>query len=76
MPRERADEQHVPTIGDRVEMRRNGVIRGGIVHYADSIQALVKWDDGASSSLRIGQRALSDRRRPGSTPAVRSLKTA
>jgi hypothetical protein len=55
MPRVTADEQHVPTIGDRVEMRRNGVIRGGVVHYADSIQALVKWDDGASSSLRIGR---------------------
>jgi hypothetical protein len=55
MPRVRTDEQDVPTIGDRVEMRRNGVTRGGVVHYADSIQALVKWDDGASSSLRIGR---------------------
>jgi len=44
MPRVRTDEQHVPTIGDRVEMRRNGVIRVGVVHYADSIQALVKWE--------------------------------
>lgn len=55
MPRARPDEQHVPTIRDRVEMRRNGVIRGGVVHYADSIQVLVKWDDGGSSSLRIGR---------------------
>lgn len=44
---------HTPRIGDRVERRRAGVTQYGTVHYADQIQALVKWDDGASSSLRL-----------------------
>ena len=42
-----------PLIGDRVERRRAGVSMCGTVHYADQIQALVKWDDGSSSSLRL-----------------------
>ena len=42
-----------PLIGDRVERRRAGVSIYGTVHYADQIQALVKWDDGSSSSLRL-----------------------
>jgi hypothetical protein len=25
------------------------------VHYADQLQVLVKWDDGSSSSLRVGR---------------------
>src|SRR5689334_6608460 len=44
---------HHPHIGDRVERRRAGVSYYGTVHYADQIQALVKWDDGSSSSLRL-----------------------
>lgn len=42
-----------PLIGDRVERRLAGVSKYGTVHYADQIQALVKWDDGSSSSLRL-----------------------
>ena len=48
----------VPKIGDRVERRRAGVAQRGTVHYADELQILVKWDDGSSSSLRIGQTRL------------------
>jgi len=50
------DGQHkVPNIGDRVERRRAGIAQRGTVHYADELQILVKWDDGSSSSLRVGQ---------------------
>jgi hypothetical protein len=48
----------VPNIGDRVERRRAGVSLRGTVHYADRIQILVKWDDGSSSSLRVGRSQL------------------
>ena len=40
--------------GDRVEQHRTGVIRYGYVWYADQLQVLVKWEDGKSSSLRLG----------------------
>jgi hypothetical protein len=43
----------VPRIGDRVERVRAGVSQRGTVHYADQLQALIKWDDGSSSSLRL-----------------------
>ncbi len=43
----------VPSIGDRVERTVAGVSKRGRVHYADELQALVKWDDGSSSSLRL-----------------------
>jgi hypothetical protein len=43
-----------PTIGDRVQRRAAGVSQYGTVHYADELQILVKWDDGSSSSLRVG----------------------
>jgi hypothetical protein len=45
----------VPAIGERVEISRTGVSMRGIIHYADEIQVLVKWDDGSSSSLRVGR---------------------
>jgi hypothetical protein len=45
----------VPAIGDRIEGRRGDVVVRGRVHYADSVQILVKWDDGSSSSLRVGR---------------------
>jgi hypothetical protein len=32
-----------------------GVARSGTVHYSDELQVLVKWDDGSSSSLRVGR---------------------
>jgi hypothetical protein len=44
----------IPVIGDRVERRSAGVSCLGTVHYADQLQVLVKWDDGSSSSLRVG----------------------
>jgi len=44
----------IPSKGDQVEQRRMGVIRRGYVWYADQLQVLVKWDDGRSSSLRLG----------------------
>ncbi len=57
MRRPRPDDGHhkVPNIGDRVERRRAGIAQCGTVHYADELQILVKWDDGSSSSLRVGQ---------------------
>ena len=45
----------IPGIGDRVERSRAGVTQRGTVHYADQLQVLVKWDDGSSSSLRVGR---------------------
>jgi len=44
----------IPSKGDRVEQRRMGVVRRGYVWYADQLQVLVKWEDGKSSSLRLG----------------------
>jgi len=44
----------IPSKGDRVEQRRMGVVRHGHVWYADQLQVLVKWEDGKSSSLRLG----------------------
>ena len=44
----------IPSKGDRVMQFRTGVSREGYVWYADQLQVLVKWDDGASSSLRRG----------------------
>jgi hypothetical protein len=57
MRRPRLDDgrHQVPRIGERVERRRAGVAQRGTVHYADELQILVKWDDGSSSSLRVGQ---------------------
>ena len=48
----------VPNIGDRVEHTVAGVSKRGRVHYADELQALVKWDDGSSSSLRLDREKL------------------
>ena len=42
----------IPSKGDRVRQFRAGLSREGYVWYADQLQVLVKWDDGASSSLR------------------------
>ena len=45
----------IPSRGDRIEVVRTGVKLGGQVWYADQLQSLLKWDDGTSSSLRIGR---------------------
>lgn len=45
----------IPSIGDQVEETRTGIKRVGRVCYADQLQVLVKWDDGKSSSLRVGR---------------------
>jgi hypothetical protein len=44
----------MPSKGERLELRRLGLILRGTVLYADQVQVLVKWDDGRSSSLRVG----------------------
>ena len=44
-----------PSIGDEVEQLRLGIKRVGHVWYSDQLQVLVKWNDGGSSSLRIGR---------------------
>lgn len=51
----RARAAWVPRVGERVERRVGGVARSGTVHYSDELQVLVKWDDGSSSSLRVGR---------------------
>jgi hypothetical protein len=51
----------VPSRGDHVVQRRTGVVRVGYVWYADQLQVLVKWQDGTSSSLRIGRDGFSIR---------------
>ena len=44
-----------PHVGDRVEQLRTGIRRVGRVWYVDDLQVLVKWEDGGSSSLRVGR---------------------
>jgi len=45
---------YIPSKGERLERREVGLILRGTVQYADQVQVLVKWDDGRSSSLRVG----------------------
>ena len=47
-----------------MEQNRVGVARVGRVWYADQLQVLVKWDDGKSSSLRVGRDRFRIRSRP------------
>jgi hypothetical protein len=51
----RVGNQKIPSRGDQIEQRRNGIRRIGDVWYSDQLQVLVKWHDGKSSSLRIGR---------------------
>jgi len=46
--------EYIPSKEDRVERRGLGVTLRGTVLYADRVQVLVKWDNGRSSSLRLG----------------------
>jgi hypothetical protein len=54
-PDELPENRWIPNSGDRIERVRTGVSLRGTVYYADSMQVLVKWDDGSSSSLRVGR---------------------
>lgn len=49
-----AESHYIPSWGDRIEQTRLGVRRTGTVWYADQLQVLVRWDEGGSSSLRLG----------------------
>jgi hypothetical protein len=51
----------IPNKGDQIEQHRSGVSRVGVVWYADQLQVLVKWQDGTSSSLRLGRDRFSIR---------------
>jgi len=57
----RVGNHKIPSRGDQVEQRRNGIRRIGYVWYSDQLQVLVKWQDGKSSSLRIGRDQVSIR---------------
>ena len=57
----RVGNHKIPSRGDQVEQRRNGIRRIGYVWYSDQLQVLVKWQDGESSSLRIGRDQVSIR---------------
>jgi len=52
---QQGDGHVIPDVGDDVIIVRSGVTRRGHVHYADHLQVLVKWDDGGSNSLRVGE---------------------
>ncbi len=49
---------YIPSIGERVAQVRFGVQRIGTVWYSDQLQVLVRWDEGTSSSLRLGSEEL------------------
>ena len=49
---------YIPSIGERVAQVRLGVQRIGTVWYSDQLQVLVRWDEGTSSSLRLGSEEL------------------
>jgi hypothetical protein len=60
-------ERHViPNVGDQIVVVSTGVRRSGRVHYADQLQILVKWHDGGSSNLPVGQTAFQVVPRPRS----------
>jgi hypothetical protein len=74
---------HIPNRGDQVEQRRMGISRVGVVWYADQLQVLVKWQDGKSSSLRLGRDQFSirtadaeDARSLNETPRNASTRSA
>jgi hypothetical protein len=46
--------EYMPGKGERLERRGLGLPLRGTVLYVDRVQVLVKWDNGRSSSLRLG----------------------
>jgi hypothetical protein len=44
----------IPSKGDRIEIRRNGISLRGVVFYSDQLQILVMLDNDRSRSLRVG----------------------
>ena len=46
--------EYMPGKGERLERRGLGLTLRGTVLYVDRVQVLVKWDNGQSSSLRLG----------------------
>ena len=46
--------EYIPSKGERLERRELGLTLRGTVLYVDRVQVLVKWDNGRSSSLRLG----------------------
>jgi len=57
MDPETTSMSRAPRKGDRIEVRRSGVARLGTVQFVSDLQILVKWDDGASSGLRVDRDA-------------------
>jgi hypothetical protein len=55
---------YIPSRGERVAQLRFGVQRIGTVWYSDQLQVLVRWDEGTSSSLRLGSEELYVVREP------------
>ena len=56
--RDTQDESiRIPSKGERIELARTrtGIHMRGTVFYSDQVQILVKWDNGPSSSLRVGR---------------------
>jgi hypothetical protein len=49
---------YIPSRGERIAQVRFGVQRLGTVWYSDRLQVLVRWDEGTSSSLRLGSEEL------------------
>jgi hypothetical protein len=49
---------YIPSRGERVAQVRCGIQRIGTVWYSDQLQVLVRWDEGTSSSLRLGSEEL------------------
>lgn len=67
---------YIPSIGERVAQVRLGVQRIGTVWYSDQLQVLVRWDEGTSSSIRLGSEDLNMLRAPEPEAVRESPKAA